>query len=961
MDIFISSTKRKYRERLVNREEQWPPCHTDKLVRLELVERKQQTYTYSYQSTNQYDKRTPLAYKDLFGVHKGKKQVRKVLIEGDAGIGKTTFCTAVSEDWANDGLFQQFMLLFLLPLRHKKVASVGSIMELIKLLHTNQEVCSCVASYLEKEEGDNILIVADGWDELGESERQSGSFLYELFFGDILPFASVILTSRPSISVSLHRLPCIDRFVEVCGFSTENIKGYILSEFAFDQREKQAEGLLAQLDSNPLVESICSIPLNCAIICHLWRAFKETLPATMTEIYTKMILNIMIRNLRKKGISGGILSLSSFDTLPMHLQRSWWLLCKLAFHLMTTNQISFSQEELIDFYPPDSEALKDIFNFGLLHSVESVFATGCGISFHFLHFTFHEYLASLHMVKQPIEFQVQALISHGKSFRFAMVWRFFCGLSYSNITAVAVNPPTQSTVLSELYTNHREELVLCQCAFESNNMSFARKVFLKFCASGQSLQIVHPHTAFDCAAVSYVIASMQVHSYGSYGININFNSSGVRDNQIRALADVLDGLKGSVQVGRLSLTGNKLANSSVNYFFLKASIAFSTLTYIDLGKNMIGAEAINSLKRVYSCRHLDLSDNPLRESGIRALESVISAGNLSSLYELHLQACLPLDAEMSSVILVTLMEAISTHCPNIDLLDLSRNKLSKLEALTISKSLAQFVQHKGSRTKSASLHLNETDLGDDGLMSFVLNLTSPCTSALKLKKNNIHGHGASFLAGSDIEKLGITQLDLEDNPLGLEGVIAIGKMLGNEELWKLNLSRCQLATIFEESVVSLNPNDDIYNVMVRDVGEQLCELPQSSTLKWLYLDGNVLTGGGTYIIAGFMSLCPHLTHLFCNHCAITSKDLKKLFNQLTELKALFSNLCSELESWSLSNNEIDDSGVCILLELISSVFPNFGYSGYANIYIDSNPASQGMITKLEEEIKKQKKVNLGIF
>ena len=63
-------------------------------------------------------KRTPLAYGDLF---KGDR-VRKVLVEGDAGIGKTTLTTSLSEDWACGELFQEFELLLLLSLRHKKVA-----------------------------------------------------------------------------------------------------------------------------------------------------------------------------------------------------------------------------------------------------------------------------------------------------------------------------------------------------------------------------------------------------------------------------------------------------------------------------------------------------------------------------------------------------------------------------------------------------------------------------------------------------------------------------------------------------------------------------------------------------------------------------------------------------------------------------------------------------------------------
>ena len=58
-------------------------------------------------------KRTPLAYGDLFKVESGKRPVRKVLVEGDPGIGKTTLCISVSEDWENGKLFQQFELVLL--------------------------------------------------------------------------------------------------------------------------------------------------------------------------------------------------------------------------------------------------------------------------------------------------------------------------------------------------------------------------------------------------------------------------------------------------------------------------------------------------------------------------------------------------------------------------------------------------------------------------------------------------------------------------------------------------------------------------------------------------------------------------------------------------------------------------------------------------------------------------------
>ena len=121
-------------------------------------------------------------------------------------------------------------------------------------------------------------------------DKKALSYIYQLFF-EQFPFVSVALTSRPSASASLHQLPCIDQFVEVCGFSKKHIVECIQSEFASDQ--EKARCLLEQLEYNVLIESICSIPINCAIVCHLWRNPAEALPSTMTELYGKIILQLI--------------------------------------------------------------------------------------------------------------------------------------------------------------------------------------------------------------------------------------------------------------------------------------------------------------------------------------------------------------------------------------------------------------------------------------------------------------------------------------------------------------------------------------------------------------------------------------------------------------------------------------------------------------------------------------------
>ena len=191
-------------------------------------------------------------------------------------------------------------------------------LDLLKLLYPSQIVCELVAEFTE-EEDERVLIIADGWDELSTEDRREGSFLYELLFGECYSL-SAIVTSRPSSSTSIRDLQCIDRLVEVCGFSKENITEFIQCEFASDSDREKGSGLLKQLEDNPLIESVCSIPLNCTIICHLWHQFQGSLPTTMSELYTKIILNVILRNIKKIPQHENIPSLSKFDAMPDGLQ-----------------------------------------------------------------------------------------------------------------------------------------------------------------------------------------------------------------------------------------------------------------------------------------------------------------------------------------------------------------------------------------------------------------------------------------------------------------------------------------------------------------------------------------------------------------------------------------------------------------------------------------------------------------
>ena len=173
--------------------------------------------------------------------------------------------------------------------------------------------------------------------------RLKMSFLYKLFFGDFLPFASILLTSRPSASAPLHNLPSVNRLVEVVGFNEENIKQYIESEF--EQFPEKASSLIEQLENNPVIQSVCSVPLNCAIVCNLWHNLDQELPRMLTELYTQIVLSIILRNVKKKFPDCPI-SLNGFDEIPNDLQDVFWLICKFAYECLLLDQLVFSEAKL---------------------------------------------------------------------------------------------------------------------------------------------------------------------------------------------------------------------------------------------------------------------------------------------------------------------------------------------------------------------------------------------------------------------------------------------------------------------------------------------------------------------------------------------------------------------------------------------------------------------------------------
>ncbi len=962
---YIVSIKRKYKERLVGREKQsWPPrpCKSNKLFTLQLVEGGiGEAYHVRRQGKDVISRlRTSLKYVDLFKVESGKNPVRKILIEGDAGIGKTTLSIAICEDWANERLFQEFKLLLLLPLRHKKVATSGSLAALLQVLHPDEELCASVAKYLTRIEGDEVLIIADGWDEIGKGDQLKDSFLYELLFEGHLPFASVIVTSRHSASAEFHRQSYFDKFIEISGFDSDSIVNYIQSEFASEP--SKADHLREQLETNLLVESVCSVPLNCAIICHLRKLdhSKQALPTTMTELYSIIIRNIIFRNIGKESYNPAYIP--NFDSLPEDLKAPWKLLCQFAFETLVKHKMIFTEDELDEGFAAVHN--KKVFYFGLLQESLFLLEDGYGKSYHFLHRTFQEFLAAFHLAKLISESSIteEDVCQLFRSGGFEIIWRFLFGIYFNvfkldNYDAIMPYMSRICAWCKNFGCTSFDTLRLCHSAFETKSDLVSKEV-IEALFSDELDSIVksatlYSYSAYDCAVVINVISHKVMQDCE---LDIFFDNCGIRQDQINYLGKVSNSKK-NVQIRTIRLNGNKLV--SVDGLFSTAHNNFQLLYDLNLNDNMI--KTVNFLKSPFnSLTGLHLSNNPLGINGLITLKTAIEGGSLSSLMTLDLKNCFTRNthSNIDCKEFSNFLKALSAHCPLLIMLDLSYNNLGGTGAIELARVRSQHIAIS-SRFQNwwCEVKLTSTNLSDEGFCSFTKALQCTwCFGELQLGDNDIHATGFGCLVEAiDKGKISVTKLELENNPLGLNAVTEIRKLLSvNKDQLQLScisLKNCQLTDV-------LTYDRDVCNELL--VEKQLCQIPQNTTLTELYLDGNRFTGDAIRILAGLMQLCLSLKILSTTDCSILSDDFNQLLDKLAQFNSMLSSdetyICRKLRDWRLYNNKIDDRIKSALMKhQRSSLFPNL------TLNLSGNQISQEMTWALIQEWNRRQEVRIIIL
>ena len=225
-----------------------------------------------------------------------KNEIRRVLLCGNAGSGKTCISKVIAHKWALGEIMREFEVVYVIPIRYANIAKSKDLQgvtlkDVVAQVCFEKESAGEYEDLLTQVEGDLdspfTLLVFDGLDEASEHTR-------ELVHKAAKHSCRLIILTR-SYNLQLIRMS-VDLELECLGFNDQQLKNYIRKELL----EDEASRLINSLQENRGLWETAHTPVIAHILCSLSKERSTGIEAQIKRTSTFQIYRDMTSFLWKR-------------------------------------------------------------------------------------------------------------------------------------------------------------------------------------------------------------------------------------------------------------------------------------------------------------------------------------------------------------------------------------------------------------------------------------------------------------------------------------------------------------------------------------------------------------------------------------------------------------------------------------------------------------------------------------